>query len=74
MDSNNKLRIPKGKVKNIIKLNDSIKLMNKDAYVFMAKATELLLQDLALQAEKVTKFNKRRTMNHEDICKIIINN
>ena len=71
-NSNNKLRIPKGKVKNIIKLNESIKLMNKDAYIFMAKATELLLQDLALQAEKVTKFNKRRTMNQEDICKIII--
>lgn len=63
-------RMPVGKIKNIIKMNPDIKLCNKNVYSYLGKAVELLFHDLAFKSSYVTKFNKRRTMNPEDICKL----
>lgn len=65
------LRLPKGRVKRIIKNNEDIKLMNKNVDAYIGKAAEFFLQELALKAETIAKYNKRRTINPEDICKYI---
>lgn len=62
-------RFPIAKIKNIIKMNQDIKLCNKNVYSYLGKAVELLFHDIAFKSSYVTKFNKRRTMNPEDICK-----
>ena len=64
-------RFPIAKIKNIIKMNQDIKLCNKNVYSYLGKAVELLFHDIAFKSSYVTKFNKRRTMNPEDICKQI---
>lgn len=61
-------RIPLAKVKNITKLDNDVRLCQKNVYVALAKASELLIKDLADKAKLITKYNKRRTMNAEDIC------
>ena len=63
-------RMPIAKIKNIIKLNPDVKMCLKEVYPYLGKAVELLFEDLAFKAAQVAKFNKRRTMNPEDICKI----
>lgn len=66
-------RFPIAKIKNIIKMNQDIKLCNKNVYSYLGKAVELLFHDIAFKSSYVTKFNKRRTMNPEDICKHFFN-
>ena len=69
--SNNKrkplIRLPLAKVKNIIKLDDDIKLVQKDAYLVIGKLTELFIEELARDAFSICKANKRKTISMEDI-------
>ncbi len=62
-------RMPIAKIKNIIKLNPDVKMCLKEVYPYLGKAVEMLFEDLAIKAAQVAKFNKRRTMNPEDVCK-----
>jgi histone H3/H4 len=50
-----------------MKADDNIKLVQKDVYNLLGKATELFLQELANNTLQVTSLNKRKTMNIEDI-------
>lgn len=67
-------RLPIAKIKNIIKLDNEIKLCQKDVYTVIGKLTELFLQDLASSAYNICKSYKRKTMNLEDINSAIHNN
>jgi DNA polymerase epsilon subunit 4 len=61
------MRFPLAKIKNIMKLDEDINLCQKNAYFVMGRLTELFLQELARNALSVTKINKRKTMNLEDL-------
>ena len=55
------------KIRNIMKLDEDVKLCQKNAYFGVCKLTELFLQELGQNAHSVAKLNKRKTMNLEDI-------
>ena len=57
------IRFPLAKIKNIMKLDNDIKLCQKDAYTVIGKVTEIFLQKLARGAYAVCKSCKRKT-NH----------
>ena len=61
------IRYPLAKIKNIMKLDNDIKLCQKDAYIVLGKLTEMFLQELARDAYAVCKSCKRKTINLEDI-------
>ena len=61
------IRFPLAKIKNIMKLDNDIKLCQKDAYTVIGKMTELFLQELARGAYAVCKSCRRKTINLEDI-------
>lgn len=65
-------KFPLAKIKNIIKMNPDIKLCVKTVYPILGKAVELLFEDLSIEAEKITKYNKRRKLNPEDLCKFMV--
>ena len=60
-------RFPLAKIKNIMKLDNDIKLCQKDVYSVLGKVTEMFLQELAQGAYAVCKSCKRKTINLEDI-------
>ena len=66
-EKNSLMRFPLAKIKNIIKLDDDIKLCQKNAYFVIGKLTELFLQELAKNSYLVCKNQKRKTINIEDI-------
>ena len=61
------IRFPLAKIKNIMKLDNDIKLCQKDAYTVIGKITEIFLQELARGAYAVCKSCRRKTINLEDI-------
>ena len=61
------IRFPLAKIKNIIKLDNDIKLCQKDVYTVIGKVTEMFLQELSQGAYAVCKSCKRKTINLEDI-------
>jgi histone H3/H4 len=61
-------RLPISKIKYLMKLDGDVKLCQKNAYVVLAKMTELFLQELAKNSHSVAKLNRRKTMNLEDIA------
>ena len=61
------IRYPLAKIKNIMKLDNDIKLCQKDVYSVIGKVTEMFLQELARGAYAVCKSCKRKTINLEDI-------
>ena len=50
-----------------MKLDNDIKLCQKNAYLVIGKLTELFLQEIANNAHKICKNSKRKTINLEDI-------
>ena len=64
-------KFPIAKIKNIIKMNSDVKLCMKNVYPVLGKAVELLFEDLASKAQPIAKFNKRRKLNPEDLCKLL---
>ena len=62
-----KSRFPLNKIKNIMKMNDEVKLVSKHIGHYLGKAVELMLEDLAQKSLLITKSNKRRILNPEDI-------
>ena len=66
-EKNSLIRFPLAKIKNIMKLDNDIKLCQKNAYLVIGKLTELFLQEIANNAHKICKNSKRKTINLEDI-------
>ena len=52
-----------------MKLDENVKLVQKEVYNLLGKATEIFLHELAQNSHKITALNKRKTMNIEDIGK-----
>jgi len=50
-----------------MKLDEDVKLCQKNAYIVLGRLTELFLQEIAQNAHSVARLNKRKTMNLEDI-------
>lgn len=67
------IRLPLAKIKNIMKIDEDIKLCQKNAYYVIGRMTELFIQELSKNAQLAAKSKKRKTINLEDIC-IIFNN
>lgn len=63
------MRLPLAKVKKIMKLDPDVGKIQKNAYFVIGRLTELFLQEIANNATRVAKINKRKTLNIEDICK-----
>lgn len=61
------IKYPISKIKNIMKLDNEIKLCQKEVYSVIGKLTEIFLQELAQNAYAVCKSCKRKTINLEDI-------
>lgn len=66
-EKNNLIRLPFAKVKNIIKMDNDIKIGQKNGYFVLGKLTELFLQDLAENAYAICKNSKRKTISLDDI-------
>lgn len=66
-EKNNLMRFPLAKIKNTIRLDDDIKLCQKNAYYVIGKMTELFLQELAKNSHSICKMAKRKTLNIDDI-------
>ena len=64
-------RLPIAKIKNTIKLDDNVKLCQKNVYELIGCITEHFLKELANNSRRVTKLNKRKTLNLEDIGNIV---
>ena len=64
-----KTRFPLAKIKNIIKLDDNVKLCQKNVYEMIGCITEHFLKELSDNCLRILKVNKRKTINIEDICK-----
>ena len=62
------IRFPVTKIKNISKLDNEIKLCQKNAYLVIGKLTEMFIQQIATESVAVAKIKKRKTLNIEDIC------
>ena len=73
-EKNTLMRFPLAKIKNIMKLDDDIKLCQKNAYYVIGKLTELFLKELARNSYLVCKNQKRKTINIEDISTAIRQN
>ena len=50
-----------------MKLDEDVKLCQKNAYIVLGRLTELFLQEIAQNGHSVARLNKRKTMNLEDI-------
>jgi len=61
-------RLPLAKIKNIIKLDENVKLCQKNVYEMIGCITEHFLKELSKNSQRVTQINKRKTLNLEDIC------
>lgn len=73
-ERNSLIRLPLAKIKNIMKLDNDIKLCQKNAYLIIGKLTELFLSEIASESEKICKLSKRKTINLEDISNAIERN
>ena len=54
-----------------MKLDNDIKLCQKDTYIVIAKISEIFLKELAQDIYEVSKSCKRKPINSEDISSVI---
>ncbi|XP_015171336.1 PREDICTED: DNA polymerase epsilon subunit 4-like [Polistes dominula] len=67
------VRIPIGRVKNIMKMDPEVHFVNQEAVFLIAKSTELFIDSLAKEAYKYTVQTKKRTLQKRDIENAINN-
>lgn len=60
------LRVPKGSVKRIMKMDDEVKMVAADAVFLMGKATELFLESFVTASHTNTVKDKRRVVTYND--------
>ncbi|KAL0126479.1 hypothetical protein PUN28_005086 [Cardiocondyla obscurior] len=67
------IRLPLGRIKNIIKADPEVNLVNQEATFLVAKSVELFIESLAKEAYKYTAQTKKRTVQKRDIESAIDN-
>ncbi|XP_046818455.1 DNA polymerase epsilon subunit 4 [Vespa crabro] len=67
------VRLPIGRVRNIIKMDPDVNLVNQEAVFLIAKSTELFIDSLAKEAYKYTVQTKKKTVQKRDIENAINN-
>ncbi|KAF7399280.1 hypothetical protein HZH68_007872 [Vespula germanica] len=67
------VRLPIGRVRNIIKMDPDVNLVNQEAVFLIAKSTELFIDSLAKEAYKYTVQTKKKTIQKRDIENAINN-
>jgi len=61
--------LPLTRVKRLMKLDDHVKLVSIEAPIVLAKASELMIQELCLRSWKLTSDSNRRVLQATDIQK-----
>ena len=61
------LQLPQSKVRQICALDDDYRLISKDALLMLTKATELFVEDLAVNTKEFARKFGRKTMQSDDI-------
>ncbi|XP_066603139.1 DNA polymerase epsilon subunit 4 [Prorops nasuta] len=67
------LRLPLGRVRNIIKTDPDVNIINQEAVFLIAKSTELFIDSLAKEAYKYTQQMRKKTVQKRDIENAIDN-
>lgn len=67
------VQLPLGRVRNIIKMDPDVNLVNQEAVFLIAKSTELFIDSLAKEAYKYTVQTKKKTVQKRDIDNAINN-
>lgn len=70
------LQLPLARIKKIMKLDDDVKRMmiGSETPILLAKASEIFVEELTLNAWKHTEDNKRKTLQKSDISQAIARN
>ncbi|VDP14803.1 unnamed protein product [Onchocerca flexuosa] len=70
------LQLPLARIKKIMKLDDDVKRMmiGSETPILLAKASEIFVEELTLNAWKHTEDNKRKTLQKSDISQAVARN
>ncbi|VDN01495.1 unnamed protein product [Thelazia callipaeda] len=70
------LQLPLARIKKIMKLDDDVRRMMiaSETPSLLAKASEIFIEELALNAWKLTEDNKRKTLQKSDVSQAIASN
>ena len=61
------LRLPLGRVKNMVKMDPDISLASQESVFLIAKATELFVASLAKEVHRKANEAKRKTLQKRDV-------
>ncbi|XP_078041736.1 DNA polymerase epsilon subunit 4 [Augochlora pura] len=67
------VKLPLGRIKNIIKMDPDVHMINQEAVFLIAKSTELFIDSLAKESYKYTAQMKKKTIQKRDIESAINN-
>ena len=64
-------RFPLGKIKNMMKMDPEVNMVNKDAIFLVTKSLEMFVENLAIEAYSYTVNAKKKTISRQDVEKAI---
>ena len=64
-------RFPLGKIKNMMKMDPDVNMVNKDAIFLVTKSLEMFVENLAIEAYSYTVNAKKKTISRQDVEKAI---
>ncbi|OWR49356.1 DNA polymerase epsilon subunit 4 isoform X1 [Danaus plexippus] len=72
VDSVKSTRLPMSRIKNIMKMDPDVSIVNSEAVFLVTKATELFLETIAKETYSYTVQHKRKTISKKDL-EVVIN-
>ncbi|CAG9560700.1 unnamed protein product [Danaus chrysippus] len=72
VDSVKSTRLPMSRIKNIMKMDPDVSIVNAEAVFLVTKATELFLETIAKETYSYTVQHKRKTISKKDL-EVVIN-
>ena len=64
-------KFPLGKIKNMMKMDPDVNMVNKDAIFLITKSLEMFVENLAIEAYSYTVHAKKKTISRQDVEKAI---